>query len=411
VVTRLLSCVFRGVAPRYSAAILATAPVDVLFWLFMACVAYAYAGYPLLLVAASLVLPARKPSLEFRPSERPLRVTLVVPAYNEAAVLNRRIENLRVLRFPADRIEFLLGSDGSTDGTAAVAASVPDPRFRVVNISQRAGKTALLNTMVALSTADLLVFTDANSEFDEDALQHLVAPFADPTIGCVIGELVYLNRREAGVRAGEGLYWRFENAIKEMESRFGGTLVATGAIYALRRSIWQHLPAGISDDSVAPLLALKAGYRVVVEPKARAFERAANDLSEEFARKARMVTRQLGAHRYVGYFLKPLQPMLAFRLASHKLMRWLVPFFLTGAFVANLFLLAQPFYQATLAIAGLGAIAFFAGRAALKHSIPLPAVLRLWVYFCTVNSAACTGVIDFLRGRHRAVWAVSPSTR
>ena len=132
-----------------------------------------------------------------------------------------------------------------------------------------------------------------------------MAPFADPTIGCVIGELVYLNRREPGVRAGEGLYWRFENAIKELESRFGGTLVATGAIYALRRSIWQPLPAGISDDSVTPLLALKAGYRVVVEPSARAFERAANDLSEEFGRKARMVTRQLGAHRYVGYFLKP----------------------------------------------------------------------------------------------------------
>ncbi len=225
-----------------------------------------------------------------------------------------------------------------------------------------------------------------------------------------MAQLVYLNRREPGVRAGEGLYWRFENAIKEMESRFGGTLVATGAIYALRRSIWQPLPAGISDDSVTPLLALKAGYRVVVEPNARAFERAANDLSEEFGRKARMVTRQLGAHRHVGYFLKPFRPMLAFRLASHKLMRWLVPFFLLGALVTNLFLLAQPFYQATLALAGLGAIAFLAGKAALKRSVPLPAPLRLWVYFCTVNAAAFTGVIDFLRGRHRAMWAVSPST-
>jgi cellulose synthase/poly-beta-1,6-N-acetylglucosamine synthase-like glycosyltransferase len=386
--------------------------VDVLFWLFVACIVYAYAGYPVLLVGAALVVPARKASpATSHSSDRQLRVSVVVPAYNEAAVLARRIQNLRLLRFPEGRIDFLVGSDGSTDGTAAIAASVPDPRFRVVNMSQRAGKTALLNTMVALSTADLLVFTDANSEFDQDALQHLVAPFADPTIGCVIGELVYVNRREPGVRAGEGLYWRLENAIKEMESRFGGTLVATGAIYALRRSIWQHLPSGISDDSVTPLLALEAGYRVVVEPKARAFERAADDLSEEFARKARMVTRQLGAHRHVRYFLRPLRPMLAFRLASHKLMRWLVPFFLIGALVTNLFLLAQPFYQATLAVAGLGAIAFLAGRAGLKRSLPLPAGLRLWVYFCTVNAAAFTGVIDFLRGRHRAMWAVSPSTR
>jgi cellulose synthase/poly-beta-1,6-N-acetylglucosamine synthase-like glycosyltransferase len=336
---------------------------------------------------------------------------VVVAAYNEAAVLEDRIGNLRSLRFPADRIDFLVGSDGSTDRTAAIAAAVRDSRFRVVDMSHRGGKTTLLNAMVSLSTADVLVFTDANSEFDQDALQHLVAPFGDPAIGCVIGELVYVNDLEPGVRAGEGLYWSLENAIKEMESRFGGTLVATGAIYALRRSIWQHIPAGISDDSVAPLLALKAGYRVVVEPRARAFERAANDLSEEFDRKARMVTRQLGAHRHVGYFLKPFRPMLAFRLASHKLMRWLVPFFLIGALVTNLFLLAQPFYQATFALAGLGATAFLGGNALLKRSMPLPAVLRLWVYFCTVNIAAFTGVIDFLCGRDRAIWAVSTSTR
>lgn len=385
--------------------------MDVLFWLFIACAVYAYAGYPLLLVAASLVVPARKsPLLSQSPDHTP-RVSVVVAAYNEAAVLEGRVQNLRSLRFPADRIDFLVGSDGSTDRTAAIAASVPDSRFRVVDMSRRAGKTALLNAMVSLSTADVLVFTDANSEFAPDALQYLVAPFADPSIGCVIGQLVYLNRCEPGVRAGEGLYWRFENAIKEMESRFGGTLVATGAIYALRRSIWQPLPAGISDDSVTPLLALKAGYRVVVEPNARAFERAASDLSEEFGRKARMVTRQLGAHRHVGYFLKPFRPMLAFRLASHKLMRWLVPFFLLGALVTNLFLLDQPFYQATFAFAGLGAIAFLAGNAALKRAVAVPAALRLWVYFCTVNAAAFTGVIDFLRGRHRAMWAVSASTR
>lgn len=381
-----------------------------LFWLCLASVAYAYAGYPLLVFAASLVVPARKMASVRTPTAMP-RTTVVVAAYNEAAVLANRVKNLLSLQFPPDRIDFLIGSDGSTDGTAAVAAAVPDSRVRVVNMSQRAGKTALLNAMVAMSSAEVVVFTDANSEFAPDALQHLIAPFADPSIGCVIGELVYINRREPGVRAGEGLYWRFENAIKERESRFGGTLVATGAIYALRRSIWEHLPSGISDDSVTPLLALKAGYRVVVEPRARAFERAAGKLAEEFGRKARMVTRQLGAHRYVRYFLKPFRPVLAFRLASHKLVRWLVPFFLLGALVANLFLLDRPLYQATLGLAGMGMVAFLAGHAALKRSMPVPSLLRVWVYFCTINAAAFTGVIDFLRGRQRAVWAVSPSTR
>jgi biofilm PGA synthesis N-glycosyltransferase PgaC len=382
-----------------------------IFWTCVACVGYAYVGYPLLLLAVSAVLPRRRQaSARDTAAERP-SVTMLVPAYNEAGVLESRISNLRSLTYPSDRLQFFIGSDGSTDGTAAIASSIGDPRFRFVNMSQRAGKTALLNTMVGLSDTDVLVFTDANSEFDVDAIQHLVRPFADPEIGCVIGELVYVNRREPVVRAGEGLYWRFENRIKELESEFGGTLVATGAIYALRRSIWEHLPAGISDDSVTPLLALKSGYRVVVEPRARAFERAASDLSEEFGRKARMVTRQLGAHRYVGYFLKPFRPMLAFRLASHKLMRWLVPFFLAAAFVSNLFLLDRPFYQATFALAIAGVVLLALGQAALKRSLPVPTVVRLWVYFWTVNAAAFTGVIDFVRGRSRAVWAVSPSTR
>jgi cellulose synthase/poly-beta-1,6-N-acetylglucosamine synthase-like glycosyltransferase len=337
-------------------------------------------------------------------------VSIVVPSYNEAAVLGARLENLLGLQYAPDRLEIIVGSDGSTDRTEAVAAAVRDSRVRVVSKPRRGGKTPLLNALVAQSSAEIVVFTDANSEFAPDALERLIAPFRDPAIGCVTGELVYLNRSEPGVREGEGLYWRLENTIKEMEGRFGGTLVATGAIYALRRCIWEPLPAGISDDSVTPLLALARGYRVVVEKRARAYERAAK-LSEEYHRKSRMVTRQLGAHRRVGYFLKPFRPVLAFRLASHKLMRWLVPFYLAGAFIANLFLLDRPFYQMTFALAGIGAAFFLVGYVAARRAVPLPAPLRLWMYFCTVNAAAFVGVLDFVRGRHRAVWTVSPSTR
>jgi cellulose synthase/poly-beta-1,6-N-acetylglucosamine synthase-like glycosyltransferase len=384
--------------------------VDVLFWLSVGCVVYAYLGYPLLLLVASAFVPTRRPAPS-PPGYADPYVSIVVPSFNEAAALGRRLENLQALRYPADRVEVLVGSDGSTDATVSVAESVSDARVRVVSVPKRGGKTPLLNKMVALSTADLIVFTDANSSFEPEAVRHLVAPFADPAVGCVTGELVYLNRRAPGVRAGEGLYWRLENRIKEMESRFGGTLVATGAIYALRRSLWEPLPAGISDDSVTPLLALSAGCRVVVEKRARAHELAADRLSEEFQRKARMVTRQLGAHRRVGFFVVPFRPVLAFRLASHKLMRWLVPFFLLGALAANSFLLDRLFYQATFAAACAGALLFLAGRLALARGANVPAPLRLWVYFCTVNAAAVTGVLDFVRGRQRAVWAVSPSTR
>ena len=401
--SRLLSCVSAGglYSPRLS--------VESLFWVCVACVLYAYAGYPLILAAASLILPRRPAWTAKSPAEWP-RVAIVVPSYNEATVLGRRLHNLQALQYPADRLEIFVGSDASTDRTTDVVSAAGDVRVHVIAMPSRGGKTPLLNKLVAHASADLIVFTDANSEFAPDALEHLVRPFADPAVGCVTGELVYLNRRDPAVRAGEGLYWRLENYIKERESAFGGTLVATGAIYALRRQIWEPLPAGISDDSVTPLLALSQGYRVIVEPRARAYELAAR-LSEEYDRKSRMVTRQLGAHRRVGYFLRPFRPVLAFRLASHKLLRWLVPFFLIGAVFSNLFLLDTPLYRLTLAAALAGVLLFAVGRAAMKRGLRLPAPLRLWVYFCTVNAAAFAGVLDFVRGRHRAVWTVSPSTR
>jgi cellulose synthase/poly-beta-1,6-N-acetylglucosamine synthase-like glycosyltransferase len=384
--------------------------VDAFFWLPAACALYAYVGYPAILAVASALRPRREASVEASADGLPF-VSVVVPSFNEAAVLSRRLRNLQELRYPADRLQIIVGSDGSTDDTASVADAAADPRIHFVSVATRGGKTSLLNRMVAASSAEIVVFTDVNSLFEKDALRHLVQPFADPRIGCVTGELVYVNGNDPGVRAGEGLYWRMENVIKEMESRFGGTLVATGAIYALRRALWRPLPAGISDDSVTPLMTLAAGYRVVVEKRALAFELAASHLSEEFDRKARMVTRQLGAHRHVGYFLKPFRPLLAFRLASHKILRWLVPFFLIATLAANLFLLHRPFYRVTFVAACVGGLLFALGYLALRRGRALPAPIRLWVYFCVVNAAALTGVLDFLRGRHRTVWAVSPSTR
>ena len=381
---------------------------DVLFWILLALVAYAYVGYPLLLWIWARPSGAPPHTVDLRTAPRALpRLSIVVPSHNEGDTLRRRLENLRSLNYPPAKIEIVVGFDGAN------APDMPDqdPRVRFVVAPERVGKTALLNMMVGPSGADLVVFTDANATFEPDALRYLVAPFVNPRVGCVTGELVYSNQSADGVRSGEGLYWRLENAIKEMESRFGGTLVATGAIYAMRRSLCRSLPAGISDDSTNPLIALAAGYDVVVEKRARAHELAATKMREEFSRKARMVTRQLGAHAYVRFFLVPFRPVLAFRLASHKLLRWLVPFWLLAALAANLTLLERPLYQATLSLAVVLMGSFALGAMALRRQVPLPAPLRLIVYFGTINAAALIGVLDFLRGRQRAVWTISASTR
>jgi cellulose synthase/poly-beta-1,6-N-acetylglucosamine synthase-like glycosyltransferase len=213
------------------------------------------------------------------------------------------------------------------------------------------------------------------------------------------------------VRAGEGLYWRLENAVKEMEGRFGATIVATGAIYGIRRSLWKSLPPEASDDSLHPLLTLSSGYDVVVAHNALAFEKAATSLAEEFRRKARMVTRQLAAYAQVRFFLWPLRPALAGRLLLHKIIRWLVPFFLIGALAVNATLLDRAFYRWTFGAALLAAMVLALGALRLRRGFAVSAPLRFGMYVSVVNAAALVGVLDFLRGRRRTVWAVSRSTR
>lgn len=385
--------------------------MEVLFWALLALVVYAYLGYPLLLWLITRFVPPSAPGkLEEDPRALP-RVSVMLPAHNEEKVIRRRIENLLALDYPPEKIEIVVGSDASTDDTVAIARSFDSPRVHVLESTERGGKTSLLNRMVDTSSGELIVYTDANCQYDASALRYLAAPFRAPRVGCVIGELVYVNVDDPEVGGGEGLYWRFENAVKELESRLGGTIVANGSIYAMRRELFRPLPGFISDDSVNPLLVLRDGYRVLFERRAIAREKAAERLGEELGRKSRMVTRQLGSHAHVRSFLWPLRPTLAFRLVSHKLLRWLVPVFLIGAALANLALLDRPFYRYTLALTVVGAMVAALGAWRVSRAGALPRLWRVWVYFCAVNVAALKGLIDFVRGSRRATWKISETTR
>lgn len=390
--------------------------MESLFWILIGLSGWAYAGYPLLLMLATAGRRAssgagtRGVSAEGGGEAWPT-VTVLLPAHNEEAHIERRIDNLLALDYPWGRLDVLVGSDGSTDGTVARVRGYSGRGVRLHESVVRAGKTALLNDMVRLATGEILVFTDANCLYEPDAVRALVARLAEPAVDCVIGELIYVNEDDPTVASGEGLYWRYENAIKEMESRLGGTLVANGSIYALRRSRARPLPPQVSDDSVNPLLILRDGGRVVFERGAVARERAASSLGEEFRRKARMVTRQLGSHLHVRAFLWPFRPVLAFRLLSHKTLRWLVPVLLLAALGVNLTLLDRPLYRLTLGLAILFGLLTALGAWRVARGRRTPAWMRLPLYFSVVNGAALKGMVDFSLGRHRAVWRVSESTR
>ncbi|HEV8335075.1 MAG TPA: glycosyltransferase family 2 protein [Candidatus Polarisedimenticolia bacterium] len=382
-------------------------------WLFWGCAgmtAYSYAGYPVLLTLWTS-LRGETPEDE-APGDRPLpRLSLIVPAYNEEQVIARKIRNSLELDYPEALLEIVVVSDGSSDATESVARAAAGGRVRLVFLENRRGKTACLNAVLPDLRGEILVFTDANAYFRADALRNLVRRFQDPRIGCVMGQLEYFREGPLNASLGEGLYWRYENFIKDRESRLGSTIVGNGAIYAMRRVLCAPLPERVEADVANPLLALRGGYRVVFERAARCQERAASTVREEFCRKTRIITNQITTYLHGARCFSPLPAMAWFQIISHKVLRWMVPLFLTGIFVACLAGGGGPFWSSLLGLQALFYAMALAGWILESRGRALPKQIFLPYYFCAVNAASVKGIADFLRGRHPVVWEKAASTR
>jgi poly-beta-1,6-N-acetyl-D-glucosamine synthase len=350
-----------------------------LFWLSAALIAYVYAGYPLLLAAWAQIARTRAPRAALGADPCP-GLSIVIAARNEAARLPARIRNLLALDYPAGRRQIIVVSDGSTDGTQEALALFA-PEVEVVS-APALGKAAALNVGVARACFDILVFADARQSFAEDALRALTAPFVDPEVGGVTGELILgcepagrrgsrdrreqagslpsvAERRSAGERRGHfrstvadavGLYWRYEKSIRQLESSVGSTVGATGAIYALRRELWKPLPDGtLLDDVLAPMRAVLAGKRIVFEPAARAFDVTPADSSTEFGRKIRTLAGNFQILWLEPRMLAPFVNPVWLQYVSHKIGRLVVPYGFLGLITASIALAGtHPFYTAAL---------------------------------------------------------------
>jgi biofilm PGA synthesis N-glycosyltransferase PgaC len=310
--------------------------MELLFWTSVAVAVYVYIGYPLLLAAWARVRtrPVRKRTND---SSRPWPgVTIVLAAHNEAGRLHARIRNLLQQDYPGE-LELILVSDGSSDDTAAVASGWGE-RVRFIEVA-RGGKPRALNAGVARASFDILVFADARQRFAPDAVRRLVMCFDDPSVGAVTGELILESGSEdgSGIGQGVGLYWTYEKWMRRLEARVDSTLGATGAIYAMRRALWRPLPAEtLLDDVLAPMWTVLAGYRVVFEEQALAFDRPERDTAAESRRKTRTL-----AGNYQILWLEPrlLVPGLNrvwLQYVSHKVGRLLVPWCLGGALISSI---------------------------------------------------------------------------
>jgi biofilm PGA synthesis N-glycosyltransferase PgaC len=378
---------FRGVEPPVTA--------QLIFWISLAVPVYAYLGYPvtLFLLRKLFARTVRKGPCE--PS-----VTLLIAAYNEAAVIARKVRNSLALDYPPERIEILVASDGSTDATAEIVEGLADGRrVRLLAFPENRGKTATLNDAIGRLQSDVIVFSDAASTLAPDSVRLLVANFADPEVGAASGRYILARHDSATIGRSEDFYWRYETWLKEQESRLGSTLGAHGHLYAIRRNLYPFPPPGtINDDYVIPLAILAKGYRVVYEPAAVGFEEA-HEMTG-FARRVRIMAGNVQQLRYIAKVLRPFQPFPLFFFLSRKAIRLVVPFAMPAAFVANLFLLRSPLFLALFFLQA----AFYALAVLGIAWKPRVKLLLLPFYFCMINLAAFFGFYHALTSRRRMAW-------
>jgi cellulose synthase/poly-beta-1,6-N-acetylglucosamine synthase-like glycosyltransferase len=371
----------------------------VVFWGSVAMILYVYAGYPtLLLLLGAMRRRAPSPRDGLAP-----RVSLIISAYNEEDVIREKIVNSLGLDYPRDRLEIVVASDGSDDRTTAIAREYAAEGVRVYDFPARRGKNATLNDVVPRATGKIIVFTDANGKFQRDALRKLTRHFADPRVGCVCGELIYVSDDDNLVAKGYDVYWRYDQRLKRLESRLRCLLGANGSIFAIRKGLYRPLPGDVCNDMVLAIQIAARGHDVLYEPEAISLEAGSQDAPEELGRRSRIVGRGiLGVRTVLPDILEGGRVLLLWELLSRKLLRYCTPFFFVLLALSNAFLWSG-IYGWTLAAQGL----FYLLALVSFFLRPLGVHLRVLSvphYFVLGNIATALGWAKVLAGRELAKW-------
>ena len=368
-----------------------------LFWIAVAFIIYPYIGYPLYLYIQQRFQPMSIVKGQIQPT-----VTVVIGARDEECAIAQRVNNLLQQDYPEDKLQIIVVSDGSIDRTVEIVQGFSDSRVHAVPLATNLGKASALNAGVAAAQGEIIVFADARQRFEPDVIQQLVANFADARVGCVSGELFFLKDATSTIQAEIGAYWKYEKWIRKAESATGSVVGATGAIYAIRRRLYQPLPRGtLLDDVLTPMRIVLQGYRTVFDGSAIAYDVVSQDTSQEWKRKVRTLTG--------NWQLLSLQPVLLipfanenwFRFISHKVLRLIVPAALVGLLFSS-FYLSGFLYRGVL---GLQLVSYF--TAATGLSLPVARRLRfvnLSCFFVAMNAAVVTGFWRWITGRAASVW-------
>lgn len=368
----------------------------------LALVWYVYLGYPVVIWALARLFgrPPVPPAVEA--ADLP-SVTLLVAAHNEERDIRARVENALSLHYPRDRFEIVIASDGSSDATNDIVRSYADRGVRLLAFPTNRGKAAVLDEAFGLVKGEVVVLSDANTHMAPDAVRRLGEWFTNPDVGVVCGKLALVDPQTG--KNVDGLYWKYENFLKKCESRLGALLGSNGAIYAIRRNLFPGMTGGlVIDDFVIPLTArLRSGCRLQYDPQAVASEETPADLGSEFRRRCRIGA---GGYQAIGRLwplMHPRHGWVAFTFLSHKVLRWLCPFFLLAGLAFNAALLDRVEFQVLFCLQ----VAFY-GAALAAHFLPAqPRFLRyfkLGTMFVLMNAALLVGFFRWALGRQGGAW-------
>lgn len=372
------------------------------FLLSLCLIFFIYLGYPILLLLISII---KKEKIDKNDNFYP-SVSLIISSYNEEGIIEEKIKNSLQLDYPKELLEVIIASE-STDNTNSIVRKYEDRGIKLIASANREGKPATLYKVVPLSKGDILVFSDTNAMYDKMAIKKLVRNFYDKRVGCVTGKMRYKNPNNSNSGKGESVYWNYENLLRKLSSG-----VITGSIFALRRDAYFPLSKFRGDDFELSMNAAINGYKVVFDEDAHSFEEVYENTEKEYTRKVRVISWNFeSALMLFRESVKKMRFSISFKILFHKILRWLVPFYLIILFFSNLFLILQNESSAYTYFFLCQSLLYLSALVSLvmerMYKVKLPGVFWFPYYFCMVNYAAVIGTGRMLLGKTGRLWEVN----